>query len=73
MTAAVSSAPLSFARRYRARNFVVALIVVVVLGLLWVFAPNFFKINNLINISGSGRNARCDGGRHVGGNDWRRN
>ena len=51
MTAAVSSAPPSFAPTFaRARNFVVALAVVVVLGLLWVFAPNFFKINNLINI-----------------------
>jgi ABC-type glucose/galactose transport system permease subunit len=50
MTAAVSSAPLSFARRYRARNFLVALIIILVLGLLGVFAPNFFKINNLINI-----------------------
>jgi ribose transport system permease protein len=50
MTAAVSPAPLSVARRYRARNVFVALTVVLVLGLLWAFAPNFFKINNLINI-----------------------
>ena len=49
MTAVVSPVPLSFGR-YRARTAVVALIVVLVLGLLWVFAPNFFKINNLINI-----------------------
>jgi ribose/xylose/arabinose/galactoside ABC-type transport system permease subunit len=49
MTAVVSPLPLSFGR-YRARTVVVALIVVLVLGLLWVFAPNFFKINNLINI-----------------------
>ena len=49
MTAAVSPVPLSFGR-FRARTVVVALIVVLVLGLLWAFAPNFFKINNLINI-----------------------
>lgn len=50
MTAAVSPSPLSVARRYRARNVVVALTVVLVLGLLWAFARNFFKINNLNNI-----------------------
>jgi ribose/xylose/arabinose/galactoside ABC-type transport system permease subunit len=49
MTAVISPVPLSFGR-YRARTVVVALIVALVLGLLWVFAPNFFKINNLINI-----------------------
>ena len=49
MTAAVSPVPLSFGR-YRARTVLVALIVVIVLGFLWVVAPNFFKINNLINI-----------------------
>ena len=49
MTAVVSPVPLSFGR-YRARTVLVALIVALVLGLLWEFAPNFFKINNLINI-----------------------
>jgi ribose/xylose/arabinose/galactoside ABC-type transport system permease subunit len=49
MTAVISPVPLSFGR-YRARTVVVALIVALVLGLLWVFAPNFFKINNLVNI-----------------------
>ena len=49
MTAVASPVPLSLGR-YRARTVVVALIVVLVLGLLWVVAPNFFKINNLINI-----------------------
>jgi len=50
MSVAVSPAPLAIARRYGARNIVVALIVVIVLALLWTFAPNFFKIRNLINI-----------------------
>jgi ribose/xylose/arabinose/galactoside ABC-type transport system permease subunit len=49
-SAAATPAHLSFARRARVRNVVVALILVLVLALLWVFAPNFFKINNLINI-----------------------
>lgn len=49
MTAVVSPVPLSFGR-YRARTVLVALIVALVLGLLWEYAPNFFKINNLINI-----------------------
>jgi ribose/xylose/arabinose/galactoside ABC-type transport system permease subunit len=49
MTAVASPVPLSLGR-YRARTVVVALIVALVLGLLWLFAPNFFKINNLINI-----------------------
>ena len=46
MTAVVSPVPLSFGR-YRGRTVVVALIVALVLGLLWEYAPNFFKINNL--------------------------
>ena len=50
MSAVVSLAPLAIARRYGARNIAAALIVVVVLALLWTFAPNFFKIRNLINI-----------------------
>jgi len=50
ITAAATPAHLSFARRDRVRNVVVVLILVLVLALLWVFAPNFFKINNLINI-----------------------
>ena len=49
-SAAATPAHLSFARRGPVRNVVVALILVLVLALLWVFAPNFFKINNLINI-----------------------
>jgi ribose/xylose/arabinose/galactoside ABC-type transport system permease subunit len=49
MTSVVSPVPFSFGQR-RARTFVIALIVVIVLGFLSVVAPNFFKINNLINI-----------------------
>jgi ribose/xylose/arabinose/galactoside ABC-type transport system permease subunit len=50
ITAAAPPAPLPLARRYRVRNVAVVLILVLVLALLWAFAPNFFKINNLINI-----------------------
>jgi ribose/xylose/arabinose/galactoside ABC-type transport system permease subunit len=50
MSVAALPAPLAVARRYGARNTVVTLAVVVVLVGLWAFAPNFFKINNIINI-----------------------
>ena len=50
MTAAALPAPLSVARRSWLRTAVVLLLVAAVLSVLWVFAPNFFKLNNLINI-----------------------
>ena len=52
MTAAALPAPLSVARRAWLRNAVVLLLVAAVLSVLWVFAPNFFKFNNLINFRG---------------------
>jgi ribose/xylose/arabinose/galactoside ABC-type transport system permease subunit len=50
MSLAVSAPLMPALRRAPIRNGVVLLLVVVVLGLLWLFAPNFFKLNNLVNI-----------------------
>ena len=50
MIAAVMPVPLTITRRSWLRSAIVLLLVVAVLGLLSVFAPNFFKLNNLINI-----------------------
>jgi ribose/xylose/arabinose/galactoside ABC-type transport system permease subunit len=46
-------APLSLAvsqRRNWLRPIVTAVLIAIILGILWTFAPNFFRVNNFINI-----------------------
>lgn len=50
MTFAVALVSTPTKRHTWVRHAAVLLLVVLVLGLLWVFAPNFFKLNNLVNI-----------------------
>lgn len=50
MTLALTAPPTPALRRAWVRSGLVLLLVVLVLGLLWAFAPNFFKLNNLVNI-----------------------